>query len=81
MSQTTDELKAELAKSVALLKTLRDEVKVTLHLAGMDAKDRWRQLEPRIADVEHAAREATEASRAAVADAVASVKAFRDSMR
>ncbi len=46
VSQTTQELKIELHKSLALLSTLRDEVRVTLHLAGMDAKDKWAKLEP-----------------------------------
>jgi hypothetical protein len=81
MSQTTEDLKAELTKSVELLRTLRDEVRVSLHLAGMDAKDRWNKLEPRLFEVERAAREATEASRSAVADAVTQLKKFRDSLK
>jgi hypothetical protein len=81
MSQTTNELKAELQKSVALLGTLRDEVRVSLHLATMEAKDRWAKLEPHLAQVERAAHEASEASRTAVLEAVKSVTSFRDSMR
>jgi hypothetical protein len=81
MSQTTEELKTELHKSVALLRTLRDEVRVSLHLAGLDARDQWARLEPHLAEVERAAREASEASRVALTDAVAKLKAFRDSLR
>ena len=81
MSQTTHDLKAELHKSLALLKTLRDEVRVNLHLAGMDAKATWSKLEPKLADVEHAAREATEASRTAVTEALTAVKTFKDSLK
>ena len=36
----------------ASLRTLRDEVKVDLHLAGMEVRDRWAELEPRIAEAE-----------------------------
>ena len=45
MSQTTQELKQEFKKTLGLLQTLRDEVRVKLHLAGMDAKDEWSKLE------------------------------------
>jgi hypothetical protein len=81
MSQTTQELKTELHKSLALLSTLRDEVRVTLHLAGMDAKDKWAKLEPELSKVERAAHDASDASRTAVIEAVKSLKAFRDSLR
>jgi hypothetical protein len=33
-------------QSLALLKTLRDEIRVELHLAGMDARDRWKGADP-----------------------------------
>lgn len=81
MSQTTNDLKTELQKSLSLLATLRDEVRVSLHLANMDAKDRWAKLEPHLTQVERAARDASEASRTAVLDAVASLKSLRDSLR
>ena len=81
MSQTTDDLKAELNKSLALLGTLRDEVRVTLHLASLDAKDRWAKLEPELTKVERAAHDASDASRTAVLEAVKGLKAFRDSLR
>jgi hypothetical protein len=80
MNQTTTDLKNELEKSLTLLRTLRDEVRVKLHLAGMDAKDQWKQLEPRLAEVEEVAAQVTEASRAAVVDAVTRLKKFRDSL-
>jgi hypothetical protein len=81
MSQTTDDLKAELKKSVTLLQTLRDEVRVKLHLAGLEAKEGWKKLEPRLDAVEQAAHNASEASRAAVTEAVKVLKDFRDSLR
>lgn len=80
MSQTTAELKEELKKSLALLQTLRDEVRVKVHLAGMEIKDEWSKLEPHLAKVEQAAAEVSDASRAALTDAVTKVKKLRDSL-
>jgi hypothetical protein len=78
---TTKELKAELEKSVSLLRTLRDEIRVKAHLAGMSAKDQWRDLEPRLeAAVERAAKDVSEASRQAVVDATEALKKFRSSI-
>ena len=70
MSQTTKELKSEVKKSISLLYTLRDEVKVKLHLAGMDAKDEWRKLEPQIAKLEAGVDQAAEDVSGATQDAV-----------
>jgi hypothetical protein len=81
MSQATDDLKEELKKSLALLRTIRDEVRVKLHLAGMEAKEAWKKLEPRVDAVERVAHDASEASRAAVADALKLLKEFRETLR
>lgn len=49
-------LQPELEKLTQDLKVLRDEILVKLHLASMDARDRWEQdLEPRLRDFEHQA--------------------------
>jgi transposase len=81
LNKTTKELKAELDKSLGLLRTLHDEVKVKVHLAGMSAKDQWRDLEPRLhAAVESAAKEVSEASRKAVTDATEALKKFKASI-
>jgi transposase len=81
MSSTTQELKVELEKSVALLRTLGDELRVRAHLAGMDAKKQWNELEPRIKSAaEHAAREVSEASCVAVRDVNDALKKFKASL-
>jgi hypothetical protein len=36
------------------LRKLRDEIRVRIHLAAMDARDVWRELEPRVTRVERA---------------------------
>jgi len=80
MSDTASELKNELKKSLSHLQTLRDEVRVRLHLASMDLKDQWNKLEPHLADVEKKAVDASEASRTLIHDAVKKLEKFRASL-
>lgn len=80
MADVTNDLKNELKKSLTQLQTLRDEVRVKLHLANMDLKDQWNKLDPYIADVERKAGEATEASRTLLNEAVKKLENFRASL-
>jgi hypothetical protein len=75
------DLKAELQKGSELLKTLRDEIKVKLHLGGMEARDQWAKLEPELWKVERAAQQATESSKRLVDEAIQKLKSLRDSLR
>jgi hypothetical protein len=34
------------------IRRIADEVELKIHLAAMDARDRWRALQPRIAEIE-----------------------------
>lgn len=45
-------LKQDLQETRDDLRRAADEIKVKLHLAGMDAKDAWNEIQPRIADFE-----------------------------
>jgi len=81
MNDTSTELKAEVKKNLASLQALRDEVRVKIHLAGMNLKDQWRKLEPRLDEVEKAAHDISEASRAALKEAVKRLEQLRDSIR
>jgi hypothetical protein len=74
------ELKDDLKRGLEHLRSLADEVRVRLHLGSMEAKNEWNRLEPHLHEVERTAREATEASRRAVAEAVESLKKLRDSL-
>lgn len=81
MSATTTELKNEIKKSVALVGTLRDEIRLKVHLAGMDAKDQWQKLEPMVeSELEHAGNDITEATRGALSDVVKRLEKLRDSL-
>lgn len=80
MSNVTDELKIELKNGLASLRTLRDEVRLKLHLASMDVRQQWKNLEPRLADVEKAADDVSHASRAALTEAIDALKRLRASL-
>lgn len=45
-------MKQELEDTRNDLRRTADEIKVKLHLAGMDAKDAWDEVQPRLADFE-----------------------------
>lgn len=82
MNQATGDLKAELEKSAQRLRTLRDEIKLKLHLAKLDAKDEWNRLEPKLESVlERAGRDITDATRTAVEDVTQAARKFRESLR
>jgi hypothetical protein len=74
MSEVSDELKKELRKTADTLKTLRDEIKVKLHLAGQEAKDRWQKIEP---EIDKMGQEIHKTSKATIDELVTRVKEFK----
>lgn len=48
MSDAAHRWSEEMKDGIEVLKTLRDELKVQVHLAGMDAKARFAELEHRL---------------------------------
>lgn len=63
------------------LERLRDEVKLDMHLARMDAKDRWHEVEPRLFQAERLAEHLTEISFRAMGQIAAEVKRFQDELK
>ncbi len=81
MSEAMTELKKELNTSLTVLQKLRDEVGAKLHLAGIDAKASWKELEVQILAAEKsAATAATEATRSAVNETIKKLETFRASL-
>lgn len=78
MSQSTEQLAKDFQHGRDLLRTLRDEIRVKLHLAGMDAKDTFTKLEAEANEIE---RGVTEASRLAIADVVDRFKKLSSSIK
>jgi hypothetical protein len=78
----TNDVKNEVSKGIEKLTMLRDEVKLHIHLASLDAKQEWNdKLEPRINEVSTSAHNATDASKAAVHDLVTKVEGFYAKLR
>jgi BMFP domain-containing protein YqiC len=63
---------------------LADEVELQVHLAGMDARDRWNELEPRLEKLEHQVVHSGERAVQAVAhelhEAHGALRALRDEL-
>ena len=80
MGHGSHELKLEIQKNLDRMRTMRDEVRVQLHLAGMDVRDEWNRLEPHLVEVERVAQEFTDASKTALDGALKRLEALRSSM-
>ncbi len=81
MNTPTRDLKVELEKSAALLRKMRDEVRVQLHLGGMEVKQEWNKLEPRLESaLDRAAKDVSEASRTAIDELTDAVRRLRKSL-
>jgi hypothetical protein len=65
-----------LPEALAELETLRDQIRLNVHLAGMDLRDEWKEIEKRLPDGQSVER-LKEATRGAVTALSAEVRAFR----
>jgi hypothetical protein len=63
------------------LKTLRDEIRLDLHLASMDLRDEWQALERRLPNASAAASEMKEATAEWLDELATEVRKFRDRVR
>jgi hypothetical protein len=78
----THHLKAEVEKNVEKLATLRDEVRLKLHLATLDAKTEWdEKLSPRVFEAEQMAKELTESSRSGLSELIDKLEDFLERLR
>ena len=80
MTKTNHRLEDEMKQGLALMQTMRDEVRLQIHLAGMEAKSEWNQLEPILAEVEQAAATMTELTHQTLHQAIERLKTFRASL-
>ncbi len=69
-------IKKQVDDALSELETVAGEIRLKVHLAGMEATDLWNEkFEPRLLDARRHAREAKEASKVAVES---TLRAFRD---
>jgi hypothetical protein len=80
-TKTDPKLRASIDKALDELETVSDEIRVKLHLAGMDARDTWdKDLEPKLAEARKHAIEAKNASKKVIDDTIAAFKSFSASL-
>jgi predicted nucleic acid-binding Zn-ribbon protein len=77
----TEELKQQIQKALQSARTAHDQIRVDLHLASMEARDRWARLQPKLADAERLAHELTDTSRRAIEEISRSFSEFAASVR
>jgi hypothetical protein len=70
-----DKVRAEIDRSRQLLRTLRDDLRVRLHLAGMDARQAFVAIER---DAKRFGADFTQATQAALKDANARLQKLAD---
>ena len=67
------QIREQLHKGLTELQALRDEIRVRIHLATMEAKDSWNDLEPQVLRLEEQIRETADVSLHAVRDRIGEV--------
>lgn len=60
MATMKEKTKAEIERLVGELSTLRDRLRVQLHLASMEVKERYSKIDEEIFEAEQRAKQATE---------------------
>lgn len=79
MRDTVEQLIHEARESLELLRTLRDEIRVELHLAEMEVQTRWHEeYEPYFSGAEKAVEEMEVSARNTIEDAIERYRLFRD---
>ena len=73
---------SDLARPLDLLSSARDQVRLSLHLLSLDARQKWSELESKILSLENTigqeAESISETTASAAIDLSGSVKAFVD---
>ena len=75
------ELKQKITEGVVRLQMLRDEVRLKVHLANMDAKDEWTKLEQKIAEAERLANKASRDVESLIEELVTRIQSLNASLR
>lgn len=75
-----DEIRRQIEAILTELQTIRDEIRVRIHLGGMDLKDTWKDVEARIEELERQRPEATQKARDAAGELRRAFRALRDKL-
>jgi len=78
----TQELKKQYEETVSHLHQLKDEIRLEIHLAGMDVQSRWKDLETRLSDLQLKAKtEVNDTTRHAADELVTQFKKLKTSIK
>ena len=66
---------------VDTMRTVRDELRVQIHLASAEAREQWERLEKRWEHLEGRAQRLTDSSKESIADVAAAVDLVLDEIR
>ncbi len=81
MQTTNNPIQAQMKNVVAELRKLRDEVRLQLHLASMDAKKAWEEdLEPKLEEADRLAENASEETFRGAVETLRKLKVFRSNL-
>ncbi len=69
-----------LSDSIDELRRMRDEMRLEIHLARMEAKQRWKTFEPRLHQAERFAKDVTQVSRRAMGEISGKLRDLRASL-
>ena len=75
-----DKVDKQVEAALDELQKLADEIKVKLHLAGMDAKQAWGKLEPKLEDAKSHAKTASNDTLAALREVKQAFKSFASTL-
>ena len=81
LTQATEDVRTELEKSAKALCELRDEVRLQVHLGGLEATYEWHRLERRLqATLEQATKDPSDATRTAVSEVTDAIRRLRETL-
>jgi hypothetical protein len=80
MQTTQNPIEAQMRNVLSELRKLRDEIRVQIHLGGMDAKKAWDELEPKLADADRMAENASEDAYRSAVETLRNLKLFRSTL-
>lgn len=78
--ENREDFRRQLEGILAELQTIRDEIRVWIHLADMELKDTWKDIESRIEELDRQRPAATQKVRDAAAELRDAFRALRDKL-
>ena len=75
-----NDVRRRVSDSIDELRRVRDQMRLEIHLARMEAKERWKTLEPRLHRAERFAKDVSQVSRRAMGEISSKLRDLRASL-